>query len=65
MNVFAKAQGPRSVEQQTAGTGVRLRLSDGSLEVQLENPDTSNGRFRSAVIWYRRFSIGFGVAPIA
>jgi hypothetical protein len=101
----------RSLEHQTSGAAVLLRLSDGSVILRLENLDTSNGpdvhvtlspvvstggdrdynngyldlgslkgnkgnqnydvpagtdlaRFRSAVIWCKRFTVGFGVAPI-
>jgi Electron transfer DM13 len=102
----------RSLEHQTSGTAILLRLSDGTVILRLENLDTSNGpdvhvtlspvvstggdrdynngyldlgslkgnkgnqnydvpagsdlgRFRSAVIWCKRFTVGFGVAPLA
>jgi hypothetical protein len=101
----------RSLEHQTTGTAVLLRLPDGSTLLRLENFSTSNGpdvhvylsaapadgpseafgrdpielgslkanqgnvnypvpsgvdvtRVKSAVIWCRRFSVGFGVAPL-
>ena len=101
----------RSLEHQTSGTAILLRLSDGTVILRLENLDTSNGpdvhvtlspmvstsgdrdynngyldlgslkgnkgnqnydvpagtdltHFRSAVIWCKRFTVGFGVAPI-
>lgn len=100
----------RSLEHNTTGTAILLRLADGSIVLRLENLDTSNGpdvhvtlspapstlglhdygdyldlgslkgnrgnqnyavpagtdlsHFHSAVIWCRRFSVGFGVAPL-
>jgi hypothetical protein len=102
----------RSLEHQTTGSALLLRLADGSLLLRLENFSTSNGpdvhvylspapaegspdafgqnpvelgslkanqgnvnyavpantdlgAIKSAVIWCKRFSVGFGVAPLA
>ena len=101
----------RSLEHETSGTAVLIRLPDGSHVLRFENLDTSNGpdlrvylseipagddlraygerfvdlgalkgnignqnyriprsvdvsKYRSAVIWCRRFTVGFGVAPL-
>ena len=101
----------RSLEHQTSGAALLLRVPDGSVVLRLENFTTSNGPdvhvylsrapasgppdafgtnpielgslkanqgninyavpagtdltgVKSAVIWCRRFSVGFGVAPL-
>src|SRR5207249_4841088 len=102
--------GFRSLEHQTTGRAVLIRLSDGRRYLRFENLNTSNGpdlhvylsevpagpdlhaygersvdlgklkgnignqnyllpggvdlsKYRSAVIWCKRFAVGFGVAP--